>query len=110
MAVIAFQGHHVAAGVVIMVMMMVIYGQGAHYLFAEQLDIAGIVGHGFRVPGTTDMMIEADNLVRVSHDQMQIMGYHQHATPPAVADAGNEPVEIRLPGHVDALGGFIQDQ
>ncbi|MOA39602.1 hypothetical protein D3C78_1614000 [compost metagenome] len=38
------------------------------------------------------------------------MGNHQHAAAVAVAQARDQAVQLGLPGHVDALHRFVEDQ
>ena len=61
------------------------------------------------MPGATDMMVEADHLVGLRHHQMQIVRHHQNAAAPLIADTGDKPEKIRLPGDVNSLRGFVED-
>ena len=92
------------------VVMMVMINRQALCVFAEQFDESRVIADLFRVARTADMAIEADHLVGGAHDQMQIVGHHQHATAMAVAQAGNQAVQLGLASDIDALYRLVKHQ
>ena len=102
--------NNITACIVFMVVMVMVYGECTGHLLAEQLDVVGIAGYCFRVPGAAHMVVKAHDFIRIRHDQMEIMRNHENTTSTPVADAGNETVKRGLTVDVYPLGWFIKDQ
>ncbi|MNG17495.1 hypothetical protein D3C84_1014870 [compost metagenome] len=60
--------------------------------------------------GTADVTVEADHLIGGAHDQMQIVGHHQHAAAVTITQSGDQAVQLGLPRHVDALYRLVEHQ
>ena len=69
---------------------MVVINRQALCVFAKQLDKGRVAAHLLRMPGTADVAVEAHHLIGGAHDQMQIVGHHQHAAAMTVAQAGDQ--------------------
>src|SRR5690554_7908643 len=72
-----------AVHVVTVIVLVVVYRQCAG-LLAEQGDEGRIGADLFGSAGTADMPVQADHGVGGRHDQMQVMGHHEHAATVAV--------------------------
>ena len=71
----------------------------------------------FRMPtdrlgraGAADVPIEADDAVGRRHDNVQVVRDHQHPAAAARPNGADQFVEGGLPGEVDALYRFIEDE
>ncbi len=56
------------------------------------------------------MLVQAQYLVGFGHDQMQVVGDHQHRAVQLMAQLVDKIVERNLAIDVDALGRLIQHQ
>nr|AAD00241.1 glucose-binding protein [Pseudomonas putida] len=54
--------------------------------------------------------VQAHHLVGGAHHQVQVVGHHQHAAAMAVAQAGDEVVQLGLADHVHTLHRFVENQ
>lgn len=79
-------------------------------LAAEQLEIGRMPRHALRMTGAADMAVEAKHVIGRGHHQVQVMRDHEHAAMVLVPDAPDEGIELRLPGHIDTLNGFVEHQ
>src|SRR5471030_97921 len=100
---------HRAMQVMSMVVMVVINRQ-ALCVLAEQLDERWIAADVFRVPGATDVAIQANHLISGAHHQVQIVGNHQHAAAMTVTQTRDQAVQLGLTGHIDALHRFVEHE
>ncbi len=92
------------------VVVVVVDGELARHVFAEQGQVGGIPGHRLGTSGAADVVVEADHLVGRRHHQVQIVGNQKDATAPLVPDAPDQTVEVGLAAHVHALHRFVQHQ
>ena len=102
-------GDHRTVQVVTVVMMMVINGQAGCGL-AEQFDECRVTADLFGMTGAAHMAVQAHHLIGRTHDQVQVVGNHQYAATQAVAQSGDEVVQLRLPYHVNTLHRLVQHQ
>ncbi len=96
--------------VVAMVVMVGIHGQCFRILLAEQFQIGRIIADGFRVAMAANMLVQTDDLISGRHDQVQIMGYQQHAALMPIPNIGNQSIQLGLSIYIHALGRFIKYQ
>jgi len=92
------------------VVVMVVINRQALCVLSEQLDESRIAADLLGMAGTADVTIEADHLIGGAHDQMQIVGNHQHAATVTITQTGDKAIEFGLPGYVDALHRLIKHQ
>ena len=76
----------------------------------EQPDIFGTLRYGLRRAAAADMAVEADNGVRRSHDDVQVVRNQQDAAAGRVADRLDQIVDRNLAREIDALDGFVKDE
>ncbi len=57
-----------------------------------------------------DVLVQADDLVGGSHDQVQVMGDHDDPAPELIPQCPDQFVQRRLPVDVDSLGRLVQHQ
>ena len=108
--VIVVGGHHIAMQIVAVVVVVMVYRETFRYRTTEGFDKGGIVGDIRRIPAAADVLVQADNLVGGGHDQMQIMGDHDHTAVQFVPQATDQLIERGLAIDVHALGRFVQNQ
>ena len=108
--VIARERRDLAARLVHMVVLVVIDRQALGVLLPEHLDKGRMLAHHRGMAAAADMLIEAYHAVGRGHDEMEIVGDHQHRAVIARADAGDEVVERGLPGYVHALDRLVEHQ
>ena len=104
-----FAQHHAAVQIVTMVVAVVIDGQTLG-VFAKHFDKCRIVADLLGVARTAHMAIQANHLIGGTHHQMQVVGDHQHAAAVAVAQPGNQAVQLGLAADIHALYRFIEHQ
>lgn len=73
MPVPILQGYHIAVGVVVMVVVMMVQRQAVRHRRTEQGAEFRIADNGIGPPGATDMMVQADHPIRRRHHHMQVM-------------------------------------
>ena len=78
-------GNNIAVCIMLMIVMMRINRYLGLWYIAEQRQISWIAGHLFRVTMTTHMLVQAHDSIGGGHDQVQIVGYQQHAALAALA-------------------------
>ena len=101
----------IAVGLIVGVVVVVgVNGQGRVHGVAEQFQKRRVAADLFRVSGATDVGIETEHSVRARHDQVQIVGNHEHPAAEFIPQRLNQGIEIGLPHHIHALHGFVQDQ
>src|SRR5579883_3681427 len=94
-------------GTVMAVVMVVRIEREAIDRAAEERAISGIAAHHLGQAAAADMMIEADDMVRRRHDEMEVMRDEQHAAAALFADAADQREELGLPRDIDALHGLV---
>src|SRR6056297_3658600 len=77
--VVGIAVHHIPVQVVTVVMVMVVDCQGLCHRPAKCLDESRVMGDVRRETAAADMLVKADNFVRGCHNQMQVVGDHDHA-------------------------------
>src|SRR3990167_8074352 len=95
---------------VVLVVVAVVIDRQALGVLAEQLDESRIAADLLGVAGTADMPVEADHLVGGAHHQVQVVRDHQHAATMAVAQLGDQAVQLGLAADVDALHRLVEHQ
>ena len=93
-----------------MVVMVPVDRQRTRRARSKKLRIFRTAGHGLRRAGTTDMAIQAHNLVRGGHYNVEIVRHHQYATAGLITHFGDQLIECNLTGKIDTLDRFIQDK
>ena len=69
-----------------------------------------MVAHRFRMPGATDMVVEADDPIGRCHHHVQIMRDHQHAAAAPAADAVEKIEQLGLAGGVEILCRLVEHE
>ena len=64
----------------------------------------------FGLAVATDMVIEANDLVRGGHHQVKIVRDHKYTAALAIAYIADEAIELSLPAKIYALRRFVQDE
>src|SRR5690554_1486378 len=103
-------GHNVTVQVMAMVVVVVIDRQRFSHLVAKGLNKRGVVRNIRRVAAATHVLVQADDLVGGRHDQVQVVGNHDHAAIELIPQLADQVIQGRLAVDIDALGGFIQHQ
>jgi len=96
--------------VVSVVVVVAIQADGARGLRPEQVKEGGVIHHSFRVAGTAHMAVKAEHGLRGSHDQMQVVGYQEHATTAPIPNSCDQVVKVGLAGYVDTGRRFVKRQ
>ena len=76
----------------------------------EQGEIGRVPADRLGVAGAADVAVQADNLVGRRHDQVEIVGHHEHAAAAPAPDLGDKLEQLGLTGHIDALDRLVEDQ
>jgi hypothetical protein len=96
--------------VVTVIMRMLIERELGGGLGAKQAGVLGMACDCIRHARATDVAIEANNLVALGHDDMEIMADEEYADAALGANSSNQAVEFCFSGEVDAANWFIQNQ
>ena len=78
-------GNNIAVRIMLVIVMMRINCYLWLWCIAEQRQVSWIAGHLFRVAVTAHMLVQAHDSIGGGHDQVQIVGYQQHAALTALA-------------------------
>ena len=90
--------------------MVSVDGEALRLLLSEQGQVGWVNTDLFGSAMTADVVVEAHDLICRGHDQMQVVGNHQHPAMVAVADFIDQLVKLGLPGDIHALSRLIQHQ
>ena len=99
-----------AGEVVAVIVMVVIDGESARGLRAEQAHVFRMLRHRLRHARAADVTVEADDAVAARHDDVQVVRDEQHAEAGLVAQAPDQGVELGLAHVVDALHRLVEHQ
>ena len=70
--------HHMAVQIMMMIVVVGVDGNVLHFSMVEQTQILRVLRHRLGTAGTTHMLVQAQYLIGLCHDEMQIMGHHQN--------------------------------
>jgi hypothetical protein len=104
------QGNDLARNIVAVVVVMVIDGKISRRAIAKEGHVIGVPAHRLGMPDAAYVVVETHHPVGGRHDQMKIVGHHEDTATMAVPDAPDNPVELCLPAHIDALCRFVEDK
>ena len=76
------------------VVVMVVINRQALCVLPKQLNKGRIAADLLRVARAADMAVEAHHLIGCAHHQMQVVRNHQYAAAVAVAQAGDQGVQL----------------
>ncbi len=99
-----------AVGQVGMVVAVFVHGERRSGTRAEQFLVGRVLRHMAGRPGTTNMAVQANDVIGGGHDHVQVVRNQQNAAAIYVADGFDQFVEGDLAGKIHALDRFVQDQ
>lgn len=76
----------------------------------EKRRITGQRNNFVGTPAAADMAVQANDLMRIRHDDMQIVGNHQDGASPLFVQMVQKRIELFLPDRIKPLRRFIEDQ
>ena len=91
-------------------MVMSVEGNGARYLGPKQILEGRVVYYGLRVTGAAHMPVQADDSLRSSHYQVQIVGHQQDTAASAISNSRDQVIKARLAGYVHARRRLIKNE
>ena len=99
-----------AGNIVLMIMVMGVNGNRLRSLLAEQRQIFWMLTDRLGQTGAAQMLIQAQYLVGLRHDQVQIVRHQQYRTLQLIAQFTDQLVHAYLTTHINAGGRLIEHQ
>lgn len=106
MLVFALLVEHLTVNAVLVIVLMGVNCCG----LTKDIDVGLILSDLLGIALTADMLIEADDMIRGRHHQVQIVGHHQYAAVKRLAEIRNHRVEGILPADINPLDRLIEHQ
>ena len=110
LAAILFHGQRCAREVVAVIVLVLVDGEGARCLGAEEPHILGMLRDRLGLARTADVTVHANDAVALRHNDVQIVADEQDADTARVANAPDKVVQLRLARVVDAAHRLIENE